>query len=120
MTMGLLDGELAQIVGEAFDEAGIFWDASLSRETAGAGPEWNPGSPTSVNYSCKAITDTYSERLRAEGLIKADEVKVLILATSLSVEPKPADKVTIRGETYTVLEVSTDPAKAVWVCKAKK
>ena len=121
-----LAGSLAKTVGSAFK--GLFLDATLARTTLAAGPNaWTPGSPTTTTYSCKAIHDTWGASWLSQGLVVADEVKLLILASSLAVDPDVGDVVTIRGEAFTISPnvggkpaVSTDPAKAVWECRAKK
>ncbi|HWV44125.1 hypothetical protein [Pseudorhodoplanes sp.] len=61
--------------------------------------------------------EAYADKFRLEGLVAANERKVLILATSLSVRPQPQDRVTIRGITFTINDVKTDPAEAVFECK---
>lgn len=108
--------------------ADIFFDATLIRDTAAsAAAAWDSGAVTSVNYPCKAIHEMWAASLMASGLVNIDEVRVLILATSLSVEPKPLDRITIRNETFTIVPmgsgrapVMTDPAQAVWDCRARK
>jgi hypothetical protein len=54
-------------------------------------------------------------------LVNATDVKVLILASTLSVTPQETDRITIRGVTYSVLGVIMgDPAKATWECRCKQ
>lgn len=116
-----LAGGLAKTIGKAM--AGLFLPATLARDTAApaspASDPWNPGGPTTATYPCRAIHEEYAERYRLEGLMQAGDRKVLILAASLTVEPKPGDRVTIRGETFTIAAVATDPAKACWECRAR-
>lgn len=118
-----LSGSLAKTVGKAFK--GLFLDATLTRETPGTGPAYDPGPSTTVEYVCKAIHDQWSSFDIANSLVEASERKILILATSLAVEPASGDKITIRGETFTISgsasgkpAVATDPAKAVFVMRA--
>lgn len=113
-----LDGEIARQVGAAFNA--LFLPATLTRDAVPSSPAYepfDPPAPVSVEYSCRAIVEAYSDKFRLEGLVQANERKVLILATSLSVRPQPQDRVTIRGITFTVVDVKTDPAEAVWECK---
>jgi hypothetical protein len=123
----LLEGALAAKIGKAF--AGIFLDATLSRDSfASPNPEkpWEPGDPTTATYPCKAIHEEWGARFLAGGLVLAGERKVLILASTLATEPQPGDRITIRGETFIVAQagsasqppVSTDPAKATWTLRA--
>lgn len=117
MTSPLL-GSLAKTVGKAF--AGIFLDATLTRDVPGTIVDpADPPLPTQVTYTCKAIVETYAEKFRLDGLVAQNERKVLILADSLNATPVPGDRIAIRGITFTVLEVMTDPAEAVWDCKGK-
>jgi len=111
-----LQGALAARIGRAF--ANIFYEATVQR-TLMTGPidpgkPQTPGARTTVSYPCKGIVDTYSDYAIAETLVDAQDRKILILATSISIEPTDGDRVVIRGETYMIISVKTDPAKAVW------
>ncbi len=121
-----LSGSLAKTIGKAM--AGIFLDAVLIRDVV-SDPDpvtpWVPGSNTPVNYPCKAIHEDWSSSYLAGGLVNAGDRKVLVLASTLAVEPAPGDRITIRGETFTVVPqgsgqpaVSTDPARATWTLRA--
>lgn len=113
-----LDGALARQVGSAFRS--LFLDATLTRDVVPDSPTYDPfdpPAPVATEYACKAIVEAYADKFRLEGLVQANERKVLILATSLSVRPRPQDRVTIRGITFTITDVKTDPAEAVWECK---
>jgi hypothetical protein len=126
-----LEGALAKTIGAAF--SGLFLDATLTRAATAAGPNaWTPGAVTTTVYACKAIHEAWSTGLLAQGLVEADDVKVLILASSIAIEPAPGDMITIRGEQFTIIiipagggkamkpAVSTDPAKAVWEIRARR
>lgn len=101
----------------------LFLAATLTRdEPAASSPDYDPADPpepTSTDYTCKAIVETYSERMRAEGLVHVKDRKVLILANSLSVRPRTNDRVTISGITFLVMNVETDPATAVWTLQGR-
>jgi hypothetical protein len=101
---------------------GLFLDATLTRDVIPDSPAYDPADPpvpSSTDYTCKAIVEVYSDYFRKNGLVDAKDRKVLILADSLSVTPKANDRVTISGVTFTVMEVDTDPATAVWECKGR-
>lgn len=124
--MSILD-DLPDLIGDAL--SGEFLDATLTRTTqvAGANPWDAPASSSTTTYACKAIHDTWGASWLSGGLVAADEVKVLVLAASLSVEPQPGDQITIRGETFTIVPagggkpaVSTDPARATWELRCRK
>jgi len=104
----------------------IFLDATLTRDVPGRATDpADPPLPTSVAYPCKAIEDTYGVTLQAAGLVNGTDVKVLILAATLAVEPQPLDRITIRGVTRTIVPLGTsgvpavtsDPARATWECR---
>lgn len=117
---------LASTIGKAFN--GIFLDATLTRDVPGSTEppysSYNRGPPTTVTYNCKALAETYSAYTRGQGLVNASDMKVMILATSLSVAPQPLDNISIpvmgfsgqivAAGTAGQPAVSTDPAKAVW------
>lgn len=124
--MGLLDGQLARIVANAGSQ--FFFDAVLTRDAIPDSPayeEFDPPAPVPVLYTCKALDTEYSAGLRAQGLVGAKDVEVTILATTLSVEPQPGDRITVRGATFTIVPANSgrqkavqgDPARATWSCR---
>jgi hypothetical protein len=116
-----LQGLIASKIGAAF--ASIFYEATLKRTTRTAvsgAPAWDKTSATVAEYACRGMVDQYSDYKKANSLVKAGDRKILITATSLATEPVPGDEVTIRGETFKVIDVVTDPAKAVWELQARK
>jgi len=123
----MLESELAHVIADA--ASFIFLDATLTRDVPGAITDpADPPAPTTVNYPCKAIEDMYSTGQRANGLVAADDVRVLILATTLAVAPLPGDRITIRGVMRTIVPAGTtglpgvdsDPARATWECRTRK
>lgn len=112
----LLEGSLAKTIGSAFK--GLFLDAVLTRETPGTGGDpFDPPPPVVTTYPCKGLVEAYSDYFRKNGLVDAADRKVLILATSLDVKPQAGDRVTIQHITFTLSEISTDPATAVYECR---
>jgi hypothetical protein len=110
-----LQGSLAAKIGAAF--ASTFYAAAVNVTTnAASDPEtsWIPGASTTVAHSCLGMVDEFSAYYLANGLVQANDRRVLILATSLDVTPTEAMTVTIRGATYQIVKVVTDPALAVW------
>lgn len=113
-----LAGSLATSVFKAM--RGLFLDATLTRDVEGTITDpADPPAPTPTPYDCKAIVETYAERFRLDGTVHENDRKVLILANSLSVTPKAGDRVSIRSITFTIQEVMTDPAIAVWECRGR-
>jgi hypothetical protein len=114
-----LAGSIARTIGSAM--SGLFLAATLTRDVPAApgSDPWDPEAPTVATYSCKAINNSYSDYFQKGGLVEANDRKVLILAASLSVTPAQGDRVTIDGLTLTIINLKTDPAKAVWECQAR-
>lgn len=125
--MSILD-DLPAIMNDALGES-VFLDATLTRTTQVAGTNaWDaPASSSDTSYTCKAIHDTWSASWLASGLVATDDLRVIVLADSLEVEPQPGDRITIRSETFTIVPagaggpaVSTDPARATWELRCRK
>lgn len=121
-----LQSSFAKTLGNAM--ASFFLDATLTRDVQGVGSDpADPPAPTQETYSCKAIEENYSAGLYADGLVDASDVSILILANSLSVDPQPLDRITIRDRTLTVVPAGTagmkaiqsDPARATWSCRCR-
>ncbi|MCJ2084607.1 hypothetical protein MKK88_01170 [Methylobacterium sp. E-005] len=111
-----LAGSLAKTVGRAF--ASTFFPAVLTR-----------GQTT---YRCKAIFTEYSTGQAAEGVLTGNDCTVLILATTLAVEPISGDVVSItgarfaQGQSFVVLSLTPgkaavvgDPAGATWTLRGR-
>jgi len=122
----ILESSLAATIASA--ASFIFLDATLERDVQGTITDpADPPAPTQVTYSCKAIEDTYSAGLRSGGLVNETDVKVLILAATLSVAPLPGDRITIRGVKRQIVPMGTsglpgvqsDPARATWECRTR-
>lgn len=113
-----LSGSLAHTVGNAFKT--LFLDAMLIRDVPVISPDpADPLPPQNAKYGCKAIVEGYSDYYRTNSLVDAKDRKVLILAASIGVRPEPGDRVTINNITFTLQDVSTDPAEAVWTCRGR-
>lgn len=114
----LLSGSLAKTIANAAKT--IFLDATLQHDTPNAGADaFDPAAPTPATYSCKAIVESYSTYFRAQGLVEQNDRKILILAATLAITPATGDKISVSGGTYTIVNVGTDPATAVWECQGR-
>ena len=125
--MSILDdvaGILADVAGDL-----VFKDATLTKTTVTAGSTaYDPPASTSTTaYTCKALRDTSGATWLSGGLVDAEDVKVLILADTLSVTPEAGDRITIGSDTWTIVPagggkaaVDVDPANACWECRARK
>jgi hypothetical protein len=101
----------------------LFLDATLTKDTPSSNsPDvdgFDPPAATPTDYPCKGMVEVYSNYDKAAGLVQTNDRKVLILADSISVTPRTGDRVTIRGVTFNVINVETDPAIAVWTCQGR-
>ncbi len=105
-----LAGSLARTIGKAMQ--GVFLPATLTR--------------ASTAYPCSAIFDQWGKGSGPGGVVTNPDVKALVLATTLAVEPDSGDVVSLQGSTFVVVSnkdnlnaVSTDPARAVWTLAGK-
>lgn len=118
--------KVAGTIGKAM--GGVFYPATLSHDTRAAGAnDWTPGAVTTTSYVCKALPDTWGAYHLANGLVAATDAKIIVLASTLTIQPQAGDRVTVQGSTYTIVAdggskpaVETDPAQAVWVCRGRK
>lgn len=119
--MGLLDGGLKKIIGNALPF--LFLDFTLikSTEIPPANP-WEAPIITEKEYPCKAIITKFKYHEIDGEKIKAEDHKILFLADSLDVEPAIDDKVRRNGEVSRLLIVSPvrkDPAGATFTAQAR-
>lgn len=101
--------------------ASTFIAATLTRDVEQDSPAPEPGNPpniVTVEYPCKGIVAEYSDFYKLQSLVTANERKILVLANSLATVPVENDRITIRGKTYTVVSVASDPALATYELKA--
>ena len=115
--MSVLDDIRAEI-GEAFSDPELFFaPAVLSRPGEATG--WKEGRDQPDEYPCMAMTAAYSDYLRAVADIPGVAVKLMIVGTSIEVDPAKGDTVTIDEKSWTITDrVKTDPARAMWTAQA--
>lgn len=114
-----LEGAIRRTMGKAMRST--FYRATLICTTPGApDPDrlWIIPHPVEEHFPCRAVVDAYSAFLVASGVVSINDVKVIILTDSLKATPKLTDVVSVRGKTYTILNIETDPALATWVLRA--
>ncbi|MET4254055.1 hypothetical protein [Bradyrhizobium sp. LA6.7] len=115
--MSILDSELADTLTEALNAFDIPQACIITRQEV-SGPPWDP-TLTPVDYAAMGWRDTYSAAEHLDSTVLVQDVKAYIIASSTVIVPTVTDKITITGKTYTVVNVSADPARACWVCQCR-
>jgi len=114
-----LSGGIARTIGKAL--AGVMIPVTLSRTS---GDVYDPGSGsvipgTTKTFRARGLVDDWGAYYLASQLVAAGDRKVSILAATLKTTPTPGDSVTADGQTWNVIAVQSDPAKAVWVLQVR-
>jgi hypothetical protein len=111
------DGSLAEEIAEGLAAADIPFDVTLLEQVV-SGPPHNP-TIDYVDHPCKGFAESYDNLLIAASAVQANDVKVMVLATTLDITPTTADRVSVRGVSYSIISVSTDPAGALFELQAR-
>lgn len=104
----------------------IVAEATLIKVTPGTRTPGSLGAgtnPTTVSHSCEGIVKAYDTGQIDGTIIRREdrEIRLLIATLPDGVEPKPSDRITIEGATYTILDgVGRDAAKFMFVCHGRK
>lgn len=113
-----LQGDIAEQIAEGVSD--IFYDVTLTRESDDYDPSTMSSSNSEQNFTGKGMIDEYSKRLVEDGVVQRNDRKVLLAQQRFTdsngdiVKPIPGDTISARGETYEVIDVSQDPAQALW------
>lgn len=76
--------------------------------------------PTTVDVTSEGIVDSYRESQIDGSLIQQGDKQILILGQPLGdVVPKPSDRVTIEGRSYSLIRVERDPAVATYTAQGR-
>lgn len=122
--VGQLDGQIARLVNQGLKQGGITQQGTITRQlfTGSFDSNGDPELGSTISYTFNGFVEEYSEYTRAAAQIPQEDAKLNILAASLGTGVKPfkSDDVIIRGERYIIKQVDTDPAKALYVCRATR
>lgn len=119
----ILEGELAATIADALLDADIPFTVTVSRTVLGeVDPEtpWIEPEEVTTHYACKGFVETFSSDYIAGGLVEANDVKIIILPSTLSITVELTDHVTARGIQYSIVNISTDPALATVELQARR
>lgn len=116
----ILDGSLADDIAAALDSAGIPFAVTITRDVPQDSPDpADPLPPVTTSYDGNGFVDDWDASYLASSLVERGDVKIIIIATSIAIVPDTGDRVTVRGKTYSVLNVSADPALATYTLQAR-
>ena len=115
--MSLLDDIRAEI-GAVFEDTSLFFSEAVLTRATGLGG-WGEGVAVFDTYPCMAMRESYSDHLRAVAGIPDTDVKLMIVGTSIAVDPLKGDTVALNGRNWSLIRVDTDPAQAMWTCQAR-
>jgi hypothetical protein len=115
-----LEGQLANAIYNGFK--GKLLKGTLTRMVGGTGTDefGDPVGATSQLFPFEGMTDTFSAMFRAQAGIPETDIKVLIIAKSITTEPKNDDKLSITNaqsgtknlQVRKIVEI--DPARATY------
>lgn len=119
--MGLLDGGIKKIVGNAL--TGIFLDFTIIQKsyTTPTNP-WESGTESETETACKAIVTKFKYYEIDGEKVRAEDRKIIILAQDLAVIPKDGDyiKANTDSRRYLVIgDVKKDPAGATYIVQGR-
>ena len=110
--MGLLDGDLQAIFGEAF--ADIYLDGTLHKSDLTVEPV------TFKRHPIKCQPDDWSEVYKVQNGIPQTDIRVLVLQHNVTARPNQDDEITVRGKRYRISgPVREDEAQAYWEIQAR-
>ena len=107
--MGLLDGDIRSIIGEALQS--IMLDGTYY-VTDGAGTE-------TANHPVRGFVDDYTDHERGMLALPAEDRRITMLADGLAFTPNLNGRVTMEGTKYAVLDVVRDPAGDTWTMRGR-
>lgn len=118
----ILEGELAQTITAALQDAGIPYDVTITRTVPGGpGPNpWDPPiDPVITDYVGQGFVESYRADEIDGTLILATDLRIIVLLPTLAITPAVTDMVTVRGVEYSIISVSPDPALATAALQAR-
>lgn len=117
--MSILEGELAEAIADGLAGAGLLSDVVVTRATATGGPSYSP-TLTRTDYPCRGWRDAYTlDERAADPTILTTDIKALIVASTLAIEPRADDRITVKGQTFGIMNASIDAASALWIVQGR-
>lgn len=99
-------------------------DATLLKRTPGSrtpGDVTSGTNPTEAPFAAKGFTDDYTDRQIDGTNVLIGDRKITLLGDSIAglTIPEPGDRVTIEGQTWTIVDVDRDPDAATYECQSR-
>lgn len=114
--MSILDGVPATVATAVND---LFPAASLHHQTGQVSDGRGGFTPASQTQAIKALVEDYSDYIRATAGIGSNERKVMVVGHGLPHTPNPNDIIVQGGSAWLIVEVSRDPASAIYTCRCR-
>lgn len=122
----LRDGSEAERMASILTEAAADITAALSgavaypltitRVTTSGG--FDP-TVTTTDYACQGWRDEWTQDELANTLIRATDIKFVVLAATLPIVPSTSDRVVVDGTTHVIVAAMLDPAGATFTVQAR-
>lgn len=127
MPTSLLEGDLAAAITEALTSGDVPYAVTVTRSTPGeVDPDepWVIPTPVLVAYDARGWEENYTADELDNTTILSTDVRVVVLLSTIAkatgassgapatIMPAVGDGVTVRGKSYSVISVQTDPALA--------
>ena len=97
--------EIEAGIQEAVDATGGSLTVRIARKGTRTGPAHAPTFGTDTFFDCVALVSSFKAKDRANTLIEAGDVKVLVGSVTLTIEPTTADRIEINGKMHDIVEV---------------
>lgn len=112
--MGLLDGELRDIVGGAVDF--LMQDFTIRQRNAGTFDvtQNKYTGVTTQDTACRGIHEKWTVKHYMAGLVKTGTFLYLIMQKDLTVTPTMDDILVTPDGQFTIISAEQDPANATW------
>jgi hypothetical protein len=115
--MALLDGGLARLFGAALRS--VYLPATLHRVTR-TRARGGSTSESIVEVPCRAQVELADEHMRSAAGATTGDVRILVLAASLTGTITSDDRISVAGQLYAIAGVERDPANAIFELRGQR
>jgi hypothetical protein len=116
----ILQGPLAKVVAKAMAPVAVdLVYQQVSQVLVDADKPW-AGTTESVQvHRCRGWTETFNRNLERT-VVKAGDLRVMILAETLNVQPETSGRIVVDGRTLAIVDVRRDPAGATFDVQVRR